>query len=123
MIGTCHSRRDSPFLDRAIALGHPPLKRRAIAFDRPPLLPLLACGKGGGARGVFRESEPVERPPHPEFARTAQIPISPFRRGEMKARDYPKVEAKFDCRAPKGEGRIAGGRGASIVARERGRLP
>src|SRR6266851_6090276 len=44
-------------------------------------------GRGEGAfpQAQTCDSEPVERPPHPEFARRAQIPTSPRKRGEVKA--------------------------------------
>ena len=68
-----------------------PLKRadlpspgRAIAFDGPPVLPLPACGERVGVRGPLHKLGLVERPPHPEFARSAQIPTSPRKRGEVK---------------------------------------
>src|SRR5712671_3638955 len=43
-------------------------------------------GRGEGAfpQAQTCDSEPVERPPHPEFARRAQIPTSPRKRGEVK---------------------------------------
>src|SRR5258708_10682559 len=65
--------------------------------DVTTLLPLPACGERVGVRGRFHEGDSlranvpfaklrlVERPPHPEFARRAQIPTSPRKRGEGRA--------------------------------------